>query len=269
MLAVSKNIKFVENNRIYCVDYDSTLLESDEKELHFWRNDPLESDQNNLLDNIVHKSAYIKIFSRILSQLELKGNEKILEIGGGHGWASALMKRKYPDSYVVLSDISPDAVRFVENYENILKVWLDEKWSFNCRNMPFQENQFDVLFTFASFHHFGVNNDFNSVLKELVKVIKPGGKILLLYEPSTPKYLYNIAYRRVKNIRKTVDEDVLILSDLKKNCQQNGCEFYYEFFPDYQDRKSIVANVYYYFLSHLKIFQYFLPCTVNITITRK
>src|SRR5919202_2108810 len=82
----------------------SPLSESDSKEVNFWASDPLESYNGDLFANIVSKANYIKVFEQLIPRLDLAGNETILEIGGGHCWASALIKRSYPQCYVVASD---------------------------------------------------------------------------------------------------------------------------------------------------------------------
>ena len=53
---------------------------------------------------------------------------------------------------------------------------------------------------------------------EIARILKPGGKLVLLYEPSSPAPLYARARRRVNRNREHdgVDEDVLVVSKLRK-----------------------------------------------------
>jgi len=268
MVEVLDSIKYERNNGVCWVQNEAVLSESDKREIYFWKNDPLESTVDNICDNVVHKSGYIRIFKRILPELKLKGKERILELGSGHGWASAMVKKAHPNCYIIASDISKDAVKFAKNYESILGVTIDEKWSFSVRTIPFERNQFDRIFTFASFHHFGESNDFSRAMTEMVRVIKPGGKLMLFYEPSSPKYLHTLAVKRVNAIRKIVDEGVVIISHLKRICETNNCDFSFSYFPDYQQRSNLSTTLYYFFLSHFKFFQPLLPCTVNLTIQK-
>lgn len=236
----------------------------------FWSTDPLESPSGDLFSNIVHKAHFIRVFERLMPRLDLSGGERILEVGGGHCWASALVKKNYPECYVVASDLSPDAVWFVEKYESILQTTIDEKWSFNCRQIPFADEQFDRIFTFAAFHHFGKDGDFHAPIQEMVRVLKPTGKIILLYEPSTPKWVYRWAFKRVNRKRAAfshvIDEDVLVLSKLRRTCEQLDCRFEAQYFTGHEEREGIVEINYYFLLSRIKLLSRLFPCTVNITI---
>jgi len=62
-------------------------------------------------------------------------------MGAGQGWASVILKNKYPNSYVVATDLVPGALNFCRNYEKLLNSYIDEKWAFNCRDIPFEDNQ--------------------------------------------------------------------------------------------------------------------------------
>lgn len=272
MIRVLGEIETFHYHDISCARNPSLVSKSDRKELLFWATDPLESPNGDLFANIVHKANFIKVFEQLMSHLDLTGKETILEMGGGHCWASALVKRNYPDCYVVASDLSPDAVRFVEKYEAILQASIDEKWSFNCRRIPFDDEQLDRIFTFAAFHHFGEKQDFSAVMQEMVRVLQPTGKIVLLYEPSSPEWTYKLAFERVNRKRAsyshTIDEDILILSNIKRMCEQLGCRFEAQYFTSYEEREGIIETVYYYTLARLKPLQRLLPCTVNITIEK-
>lgn len=255
----------------YTLD-DAVVSTSDRKELSFWSTDPVEGPQGDLFENIVHKTPFIRAFDKLVPRLELTGDESVLEVGAGHGWASVMLKQRYPGCYVVTSDISRDAVGFVGKYERFLETPLDEKWAFNSRRIPFADGQFDVVFAFAAFHHFGEHGDFSAALSEMVRVLRPGGRAVLLYEPTSPTWLYDRAVQRVNRKRETVehdiDEDVLVLARIEQLAESLGCRFEGSYYPAYEDREGIVEMVYYFVLSGLAPLRRILPCTVNVVVRK-
>lgn len=273
MIPIRENIQYHQDGEVFCASNEQSLSGSDRKEfIAYQKSDSQRSDNKGIevFDDIVFKSNFIKTFQQLIPCLELSGNEKILEMGAGQGWASVILKNKYPNSYVIASDLVPVALNFCKNYEELLNTYIDEKWAFNCRDIPFEDNQLDMIFTMAAFHHFGENNDYSKTIQEMARVLKPKGKIILLYEPSSPKYLYNLAYKRVNKRRDLdgVDEDVLILSKIQDSANRVNCKFRAEFFPEFSYREGLNSTIYYYLLSKLGIFSKFLVSTVNIIIEK-
>lgn len=173
----------------------------------------------------------------------------------------------YPNSYVIASDLVPTNLQHTTAYEKITNAYVNEKWIFNCRDIPFKSEQLDRIFTFAAFHHFGEKGDYSKTLKEMVRVLKPQGKIVLLYEPSSPKYLYQWAFKRV-NTNAYADEDVLVISRLKQNLAGLNCRLFVEQFPLFLHRDGMTQTFYYYLLSKFSLLQKLVPCTVNIVIEK-
>jgi SAM-dependent methyltransferase len=189
-------------------------------------------------------------------------------MGAGQGWASVLVKQAYPTCYVVASDLVPISVAGSKYFEQQLQAPLDEKWGFNSRDIPFENEQFDRIFTMAAFHHFSDRGDFGKALEEMLRILKPGGQIKLLYEPSAPRYLYGLEMMRVNRRTDDVDEDVLVIKNIKSLESKLSCKVSYQYFPYAHHRDSLVSTIYYFGLSKVKFLAPFLPCTTNVTIRK-
>jgi hypothetical protein len=102
------------------------------------------------------------------------------------------------------------------------------------------------------------------------RLLVRGGRIVLLYEPSSPDYLYSFAYRRVNRRRKRdgVDEDVIRLSHLRKIAAELGLKMQYDFFSEFKHRSSISSTLYYLTVSKLPLLKRLLVCTVNVTMEK-
>ena len=247
---------------------------SDRKE--FLSNDCYESSRTTwsaaqlLFGDILDKADFAKTFIELLPKLQLSGKEAVLEMGACHGWASALVKQAYPGCHVVASDLLTEALQHAEQWESFLGCRIDEKWACHCRDLPFADKQFDRVFTFASFHHFGVNNRFEESLREMLRLLRPGGKIVLLYEPSAPAFLYHRALNRVNRKRadEGVDEDLIIPERLQREASQLGAQVQIDYYPNPSHRESPGAAAYYFMLSKVRAFAPLSVCTINVTIFR-
>jgi ubiquinone/menaquinone biosynthesis C-methylase UbiE len=200
----------------------------------------------------------------------LHGGESVLEMGACHGWASTILKQCHPGCTVVVADLLADALAHAARWEELFEVSLDGKWACHCRNLPFADAQFDRIFTFASFHHFGIGNDYRGALSEMLRVLKPGGKIVLLYEPSSPSYLYEQAHRIVNRRRaeEGVDEDLIVPGRLQEEARQLGANASFQYFPESRNRESPSSTVYYALLAFFPWLCRFTVCTVNVTISK-
>jgi trans-aconitate 2-methyltransferase len=111
----------------------------------------------------------------LISQLQLRGDEKVLDVGCGDGRITAEISQYLPQGYVLGIDCFPEIIEFakskfdMENYPN-----LDFQLG-DARNLEF-ENSFDVIVSFAALHYI---HDHIPVLTRFKEALKPSGKILL------------------------------------------------------------------------------------------
>ncbi|MEM2097637.1 MAG: methyltransferase domain-containing protein [Methanothrix sp.] len=110
-----------------------------------------------------------------LSELSIRGDERILDIGCGDGKITAHISQLVPDGSVLGMDISPDMISFArrrhspERFRNLRFEQGD------ALDLRFQE-EFDIVVSFACLHWI---RDHISVLKGICRSLVPGGRMLV------------------------------------------------------------------------------------------
>ncbi|MBW4418216.1 MAG: class I SAM-dependent methyltransferase [Myxacorys californica WJT36-NPBG1] len=237
------------------------ILQKEQIEIEFWKNSPVESPKSEAVENLVSKFCEAKIFLEKLDyhQHHFRTAQRILEIGAGQGWASCFLKRKFPEKYVIASDISQYAIASASKWEYVLKTTLDEKLQCRAYDIPLADESIDLIFCFESAHHFV---KYRKTLEEVHRVLKKGGVCLYLHEPACKQYLYKLAYARVNRKRPEVPEDVLIYDKIQQLAEQAGLETQIRFDPSTLNRGA-VETIYYFLLQKLPPLRSSLPCSVD------
>lgn len=122
-----------------------------------------------------------RVFDIALNEMNLTGKEMVLDIGAGQGWASRYFAEK--GCTAIALDIVADE-----------KFGLGRSWAIMERantyfepllgdgeRLPFPENRFDFVFFCGALHHFV---HFEHVLKQVYRVLKPGGRVIAVGEPA-------------------------------------------------------------------------------------
>ena len=235
-------------------------------EVEFWRDSKDESPEADSIYNVVNKVSEARVFLDCLNrhQEKLTSNGKVLELGGGQGWASCLYKKLFPNAHVTATDISEFAVMSLPKWERLFEVRIDDSYACTSYRVNESDASLDQIFCFAAAHHFLAHK---RTLREISRVLKPGGKALYFYEPATPKYLYSMAYWRVNKKRPQVPEDVLITSELRKLAREIGLDFHVDYYPSLIKRGPF-ETVYFFVLGRIPFLQRILPCTANFIFTK-
>jgi SAM-dependent methyltransferase len=238
----------------------------EEAERAFWRNDPMEGPGTIPIEVIVKKLGEARVLLQCIDRFGpmFQGAKTILELGAGQGWASCIVKRRFPGAHVIATELSGEALSSLPQWERILGAKVDE--SFACRSdaTSLADESVDLVFAFAAAHHFGAQRD---VLVEMKRVLRPGGRGLYLYEPASSRALYSIAFKRVNRKRPQVPEDVLVPADLRAAASEAGLRFSGQSFPSLADRRPF-EFLYYLALSLLSPLQMVLPCTGNFVFEK-
>ncbi len=235
-------------------------------EIEFWRDSADESPESDSIYNVINKVSEAAVFVDCLSRHreKLVSTGKVLEIGGGQGWASCIYKRLFPEAHVSLTDISEFAIKSLRKWERFWDVKVDNCYPCRSHETNESDSSIDMVFCFASAHHF---IDYNRTLREISRVLKPNGKAFWFYEPSCLKFFYPLACAIMKRKRKVVPENVLITKNILKLARDNGLYATVDFYPSLL-RRGPFETVYIYFLGRMPFLQKLLPSTVNFIFSK-
>ncbi|GAC1303315.1 MAG: hypothetical protein NVSMB19_13220 [Vulcanimicrobiaceae bacterium] len=237
-------------------------------EIAHWAVDPVERPGGDFLENMVAKIAeFGPVFVRCLDEYApfFGKRTRVLELGGGQGWASCMLKHRFPDAVVTATDISPHAVASIKTWETALGVHVDVSASCTSDSVPFPDESFDVVFAFAAAHHFRTHR---RTFGEIARVLAPGGTLFYFYEPSCTGFVYPFALWRVLRKRPSVPEDVLRYPEICALAHAAGFRSELQLSKNARNRGP-VETLYYALLGRLPaVFLWVLPCTMNYRFTK-
>jgi ubiquinone/menaquinone biosynthesis C-methylase UbiE len=106
----------------------------------------------------------------------VRSGDKVLDFGCGNGRLAGFLENNYGE-YVGV-DISQKLLNIAKQRYN------NEKTEFikiggQAAKPPFKDNHFDVIFSIAVFHHFPSKEYSLKMAKELYRILRPGGKIVI------------------------------------------------------------------------------------------
>jgi ubiquinone/menaquinone biosynthesis C-methylase UbiE len=132
-----------------------------------------------------HDEYVISITEKLLSFVSVKEKQNYLEIGCGDGAVSRHIAKKYRLN-VTGTDVDPEMIRFAKkNIDNIQNI---QFLVTGATDLPFQDNNFDIVLSFGVLHHIP---NWLDVLKEIKRVLKPKG-YLVYFDLIFPKGLAKI-----------------------------------------------------------------------------
>ena len=135
--------------------------------MHKW--DPADYEKSS--------SAQYRWAMDLVSRLDLRGDERVLDIGCGDGKITAQLASRLPKGKVLGIDLSRDMIDFArdkyptETYSNLAFQWGD------ASKLDFNE-EFDLVVSFACLHWV---KDHLPVLKGIERSLVPSGRVLLQF----------------------------------------------------------------------------------------
>lgn len=119
-----------------------------------------ETDEENRL--------FIQLYQHTLNGVEIKG-KKVLEVGSGRGGGADYVARYLAPSFIIGVDFSKNAIDLCHQFYGLPNLSFKEG---NAEKLPFDNDQFDVVFNVESSHCYG---NMQAFIAEVTRVLKPGG----------------------------------------------------------------------------------------------
>jgi len=144
------------------------------------------------------------------------GGKRLLEIGCGAGTDLAEFAR-YGTS-VVGVDITDTAVNLTRGRLDVEGL-RGEVTTYDGVGLPFQDNSFDVVYSWGVLHH---SPRFDDLFAEIARVLKPGGEfVFMLYSRASLLYHYSIllhAHQRGELASSTREQLLSRYSEFREGC---------------------------------------------------
>jgi ubiquinone/menaquinone biosynthesis C-methylase UbiE len=106
---------------------------------------------------------------------------KALELGAGTGFFSLNLKQAGVLDEVHVTDLSPGMVEAAKRNAEMLGFSVSGRVA-DAERIPYEDNTFDVVVGHAVIHHIP---DVEAAFREMLRVLKPGGRFVIAGEPTT------------------------------------------------------------------------------------
>jgi arsenite methyltransferase len=129
------------------------------------------------------KTGKFHVWQRILDELVLQGDEKVLDMGCGRGAVLLAAAKRLPNGRAVGVDLwqadqtdnSPTATLANAEIEGV-KARI-ELHTADMTALPFDDNSFDVIVSSLAIHNIPGHDGRRAALNQAMRVLKPGGRL--------------------------------------------------------------------------------------------
>ncbi|WP_276003112.1 class I SAM-dependent methyltransferase [Mycobacterium shimoidei] len=131
------------------------------------------------------KAGKFVVWSRILDELRLRGDETVLDMGCGRGAVLLAVAKRLPHGRAIGIDLwrpdqtdnSPSATLKNADLENVTD--RIEVRTADMTALPFDDNSFDVVVSNLAIHNIPTHAGRRQALLEAVRVLRPGGRLAI------------------------------------------------------------------------------------------
>ena len=148
-----------------------------------------------------------QVWAELLSRLNLRGDEQILDMGTGRGavllMAAALLQEGKATGVDIWKtrDQSGNAPSVTQKNAELEGVaGRIELYTADMRQLPFADNAFDLVLSSLAIHNIPARQGRSKALDEAVRVLKPGGRLIIADIGETRRYAQHLHELGMTNV---------------------------------------------------------------------
>jgi SAM-dependent methyltransferase len=145
------------------------------------------------------KVGKLHLRDKIISSIRWRGDERVLDVGCGHGLMLLAAAKRLKSGVAIGIDIWSQADQADNNPQSTLaNAQLEnvadrvEVQNADARGLPFPDNSFDVIVSSFVIHNLNRAPDRDQVLREIARVLKPGGQLAIADIRHTGQYEHTL-----------------------------------------------------------------------------
>ncbi|MFA5173410.1 MAG: class I SAM-dependent methyltransferase [Candidatus Paceibacterota bacterium] len=177
-----------------------------------------------------HLFLFKKIAREISLKLNLKKEDKILDVGSGTGDITQYI---FPCSSITLSDNAPSALFIARQKKFFCPT--DFKIVDLNKKLDFPNNQFSAVICYSVIHYLDNYNSLEKLFFELIRTTSPGGRILIGDIPLRDKYEANLKHRQSRPI-------INFIKNIQYYIKKETTNFFYRFYKINTAPSSLVIT---------------------------
>ncbi|MCP4935632.1 MAG: class I SAM-dependent methyltransferase [bacterium] len=173
-----------------------------------------------ILKRITNLERRLQGRDKLLNEIPWQGNETVLDVGCGNGILTMGAAKRLTTGKVIGIDIwtegsgdnRPETFQENAKAEGVAdQVSLQNE---DVRQLPYDDDSFDVIISGLTVHHLGFDTE--KGMGEMIRVLKPGGRLAIYDEPSTVFYSAKLMRKNGLQVEKKVMDMVFgIKSDIR------------------------------------------------------
>lgn len=154
------------------------------------------------------KAGKFVVWSRVLDELRLQGDETVLDMGCGRGAVLLAAAKRLPRGRAIGIDLwrpdqtdnSPSATLKNADLENVAD--RIEVHTADMTALPFDDNSFDVVVSNLAIHNIPTRDGRRQALLEAVRVLRPGGRLAIADLWETRQHADHLRELGWRNVRR-------------------------------------------------------------------
>lgn len=151
----------------------------------------------------------LRLRDKLIGKLQWRGDEQVLDVGCGHGLMLLAAAKRLTTGKAIGVDIwqkedqaGNSAAATMENarLEGVAdRVELKDG---DARRLPFADNSFDVILSSWALHNIYNESERRTAIREIARVLKPGGSILIVDIKHTVEYAQTLRESGVSDVER-------------------------------------------------------------------